>query len=85
MFGVQSNCVLYHVTCARYSDNYYAIAKVRQFKQGCWCKKHPPHLQNGHGQIKNCKIKINDQKKRIKITFVETIKVKCGNILYMYI
>lgn len=41
------------------------------------------HFQNS--QIKNYEIKINDQKRRTNVTFVEGIKMKCGNMLYIYI
>jgi len=34
-------------------------------------------------RIKNYEIKMDDQKKRIKIRFFERIKIKCGNILYL--
>lgn len=41
------------------------------------------HFQNS--QIKNYEIKINDQKRRTNVIFVERIKMKCGNTLYILI
>lgn len=75
MFGVQSNCVLCHVTCARYSDNYYAVAKVRQFKPGYsrMCEKLTASVPCGIFKTVTVNQKLRNQNERSKQTHQNNI------------